>query len=116
VIRLALIYAAMDNQPQISLPHLEAALAVWSYCEDSAAQIFGDLLGDTVADAILVALRSAGPDGMSRTQISAALSRHVKADRITTALNWLEQLGRARRSPISTDGRNEERWYSESGK
>jgi hypothetical protein len=115
VIRLALIYAAIDNQSQISLAHLEAALAVWSYCEDSAGQIFGDLLGDRVADAIVVALRNAGPAGMSRTQISAAFSRHVRTDRITAALNWLEELGRARRSPGATDGRSEERWYFRSG-
>jgi hypothetical protein len=116
VIRLGLIYAAIDNQSQISLAHLEAALAVWSYCEDSAGQIFGDLLGDSVADAIVVALRNAGPAGMSRMQISAAFSRHVRADRITAALNWLEELGRARRSPGATDGRSEERWYFGSGK
>jgi hypothetical protein len=94
---------------------LEAALAVWSYCEDSAAQIFGDLLGDSVADAIVVALRNAGPAGMSRTQISAAFSRHVRADRISVALKWLQELGRARRSPGATDGRSEERWYFGSG-
>jgi hypothetical protein len=45
VIRIALIYALLDNIEQIDLPHLRAALAVWAFCEDSATQIWGDMLG-----------------------------------------------------------------------
>jgi hypothetical protein len=41
VIRLALIYALLDSSNQISLSHLKAAVAVWEYCEASAARIFG---------------------------------------------------------------------------
>ena len=50
VIRLALIYALLDDEMQIDLPHLGAALAVWAFCEDSATQIWGDMLGDDVAE------------------------------------------------------------------
>src|SRR5215211_1175924 len=46
VIRLALIYALLDNKTQIDLLHLRAALAVWGFCEDSATQIWGDMIGD----------------------------------------------------------------------
>ena len=34
-IRLALIYALLDSSPVITLPHLEAALALWRYARDS---------------------------------------------------------------------------------
>jgi hypothetical protein len=56
VVRLALVYALLDGSRQIDVPHLEAALAVWEYCEASAAFVFGDLLGDPVADEIARAL------------------------------------------------------------
>jgi hypothetical protein len=42
-------------------------MAVWAYCEASALRIFGDSLGDPVADDILRALRQSGGNGMTRT-------------------------------------------------
>ena len=86
MVRLALIYAAIDNQSQINLAHLEAALAVWSYCEDSAGQIFGDLLGDSVST------RSSWLSGMPDQpecrgrKIGSALPSR-QGDRLTVALN-----------------------------
>ena len=41
-------------------------MAVWAYCDQSAHLIFGDSLGDPVADDILIALRRNG-GGMTRT-------------------------------------------------
>jgi hypothetical protein len=52
-IRLALIYALLDSAPQIDRNHLNAALAVWAFCEASAQYVFGDMLGDPIADTIL---------------------------------------------------------------
>jgi hypothetical protein len=63
-IRLALIYALLDGAEKIDLSHLEAAVAVWEYCESSAAHIFGSLLGDPIADEILRALQ-VKPEGRS---------------------------------------------------
>ena len=42
VLRLSVIYAALDGAEAIRLPHLKAALAVWEYAESSARYIFGD--------------------------------------------------------------------------
>ena len=64
VIRIALIYALLDNKTQIDLLHLRAALAVWGFCEDSTTQIWGDMIGDDVADTILTALKTTGLAGM----------------------------------------------------
>ena len=54
VIRLALIFTLLDHKDTIAPEHLEAAMAVWAYCEASALRIFGDSLGDPVADDILM--------------------------------------------------------------
>ena len=59
VLRLSMLYALLDCSDEIRVPHLVAALALWDYCEKSARWIFGDALGDPVADAILSALRRA---------------------------------------------------------
>ena len=40
VIRLSMIYALLDVQNIIEKKHLESALALWKYCEDSAKFIF----------------------------------------------------------------------------
>jgi hypothetical protein len=68
-LRLAMIYALLDCAKQIDVVHLRAALALWRYCEASAKFIFGDLLGDVVADSILLALRQQGDGGLSRNDI-----------------------------------------------
>jgi hypothetical protein len=110
VIRLALIYALLDDETQIDLPHLGAALAVWAYCEDSATQIWGDMLGDDVADSILAALRTTGQTGLGRTDLSNLFSRHVPSARITTVLETLRRAGKAERVTGSIGGHGEQRW------
>jgi hypothetical protein len=91
-IRLALLYAVLDDSEQIRVVHLHAALAVWRYCEDSARYIFGDSLGDPDADDLLRALRTS--DGMSRTQIRDHFGRNKNSNQIDRALALLKKLGR----------------------
>jgi hypothetical protein len=110
VIRLALIYALLDNKTQIDLPHLRAALAVWAFCEDSATQIWGDMIGDDVSDTIFAALKTAGSTGLRRTEMSNLFSRHVPSARITTVLETLQRAGKAERVPGHTVGHGEQRW------
>ena len=76
--RLACLYVLQDRSPVVRREHLESALAVWRYCEDSARFIFGDALGDPVADEILRALRRAD-DGLTRTEINNLLGRNRAA-------------------------------------
>jgi len=70
VVRLATIYALWAGSERIEIWHLMAAMAVWEFCQKSVEYIFGDTLGDQVADAILAALKSAGLDGLTRTEIT----------------------------------------------
>jgi hypothetical protein len=69
VVRLAALYAVMDESHTIEREHLSAALVVWDYAEASARYVFGDATGDPVADRIMEALRAAGKDGLTRTGI-----------------------------------------------
>jgi hypothetical protein len=111
-LRLAALYALLDPTNKIDLPHLEAALAVWEYCEASAGYIFGDALGDPVADEILRALRQAGSAGMTRTAIRDLFSRNRSSDQIGVALGLLYNRGLARFEATSSGGRPSEKWYA----
>lgn len=112
VIRLAMIYAVLDNSTCIDLVHLRAALAVWECCEASAAHIFGGALGDHVADEIWRALQQAGRDGMTRTAIRDLFGRHRSGDRIGAALALLMNKRRARAEVKDTGGRPTEVWFA----
>lgn len=110
-VRLALIYALLDGSNEIDLPHLEAALAIWEYCELSAVHIFGSAIGDPIADEILRALQSA-PGGMTRTAINSLFGRHQSSDRIGAALELLISKSRACQEIKHTGGRPSEIWFA----
>jgi hypothetical protein len=109
VVRLSLVYALLDKSKTIRTEQLEAALAVWDYCEASARHVFGDALGDPTADEILTALRRS-PAGMSRTDISNHFKHHRSQAQIDGALALLESRGFARKQVFETRGRPIERW------
>lgn len=114
VVRLSMIYALLDCSNVIRKEHLTAAIALWDYAEASARYIFGDALGDAVADEILGALRRS-PSGLTRTQISEALGRNQKADRINRALALIERNGLARciqEGGGPGNGAPVERWFA----
>lgn len=111
VVRLASIYALLDQSTLILPEHLQVALALWNYAEASVRFIFGDVLGDPVADQIISALKFAS-NGLTRTEISNHLGRHAKSGRISAALDQLYRHNLARVEQISdTGGRTAERWF-----
>jgi hypothetical protein len=110
-LRLAALYAVMDESKTIEHEHLTAALALWDYAEESARYIFGDATGDPVADRILDALRAAGKDGLTRKQIRDIFQRHKSKEEIDRALALLSSMGRVRRESEPTGGRSAERWF-----
>lgn len=111
VLRLSMIYALLDCSEVITADHLNAGLAVWQYCSDSARFIFGDSLGEPVADQLLSALRESA-DGLSRTSMSQALGRNRSSAEIDRALYALAAAGLARTEKRSTDGRSVELWFA----
>lgn len=92
-LRLALVYALADGRTGIATEHLDAACAVRAYARSSAAVIWGEALGDEVADRLLIALRRAGPDGMDRTGQRDLFGRHVSAKRLDVAREYLGSRG-----------------------
>jgi hypothetical protein len=112
VMRLACLYALLDRTNQVGKEHLKAALALWRYCEDSAAYIFGDRLGDPVADDILDALKEACEEGLSREQIRILFSGNRSSEQIARALGSLSELGLAESESVKREGpgRPTERW------
>ena len=79
VLRLAMVYALLDEKPQIESIHLEAALALWDYCEKSARYLFGQ--DDPIAEAAAKVMKhfDSIPDAqMSRTELGTLLGRDTK--------------------------------------
>jgi hypothetical protein len=109
-LRLAMIYAVLDGSDGvIKLPHLKAALALWKYYEDSVRYVFGDKLGDSVADTILQALRNSA-NGMTRTQISELFGRNKNADKISAALTLLLKYNKVQCDMVTGKTRPFEVW------
>jgi hypothetical protein len=111
-VRLACLYALLDGSVIVREPHLRAALALWDYCAKSAAFVFGESIGDAVADEVRAALQQAAPGWLSRTEISDVLHRNRSADEITRALGLLAEHGCVTRRTVETGGRPREEWAS----
>jgi hypothetical protein len=109
VVRLALLYALLDQAQQIQLPHLESALALWEYAAASARWVFGDSLGDPLADEIYRALLEE-PDGLTRSQVRDLFSRNRRSKDIGQALDRLAASGRIHAERLHQRGRPAELW------
>jgi hypothetical protein len=107
-LRLSVVYALLDRSAVIRREHLEAGLAFWGYAETSARLIFGDRLGDPIADTIEAALRARGP--LTRTELRDLFHRNLSEARLEAALRLLVAAGRIRRGTRETGGRPAETW------
>jgi hypothetical protein len=109
VLRLSATYAVLDRSPVVALPHLQAALAVWNYCADSAGYIFGNATGDPTVDRIRQAIESS-PNGLTREQIRKFFNGHLSSQRIDAALQQLMTLGAVTSKSLSGNGRPHTLW------
>jgi hypothetical protein len=114
VMRLACLYALLDQSAEVRQEHLEAALALWEYAEASVRYVFGAALGDPLADELYQALRAC-PAGLTRTEIRDLCGRHQSGDRIGHALALLLRAGMAYMTRQETAGRSTERWFAGNG-
>ena len=112
VMRLAMIFAVADCSPKIRVPHLQAALAIWDYCEASAAFIFGDSLGNPLAERVLQMLQEAGEQGLGLAAIYKELSGHATNEELHPALRDLHSQGLARFEKVKTSGRPRQVWFA----
>jgi hypothetical protein len=109
VVRLALVYALLDESDAIDLGHLQAGLALWDYAARSATFIFGDSLGDRVADEIWKAIAKAA-SGITRSEIRDLFDRNKSKAEIDSALGVLVAAGRVERKAVTGRGRPSELW------
>ena len=108
-LRLAGIYALMDCSAVVKLWHLESALALWQYCEDSASYIFGGRMGDPNGDQTLRAIKSS-ENGLLKSQINNLFHGHLSSDQLDILLESLEEKKLIRRVVEKTAGRTRERY------
>lgn len=109
-IRLALIYALLDNAPEIQPAHLGAALALWDYAQRSAAWALEATSADPLARQIHAALTHQLPGGLTRTQLRDLLHRNPTTSQLDSALNLLTNDGKITKSRVLTAGRPAELW------
>jgi hypothetical protein len=110
VLRLSLLYAALDCASAVEQPHLEAALAVWDFAESSARAIFAGRSGMADVDTVVAALRVRGR--LSQTDVSALFQRNKPAQQIEAVLHLAETSGRIRKvtEPTGERGRPATYW------
>ena len=101
VVRLAMIYCLLDGMTTISLVHLEAAVALWRYCEQSARYVFHGRQTDGVAEKILVALAE---KPMTSTEIHRLLANHVNKDRLSAVLSQLKGSNQIEAEQLRSEG------------
>jgi hypothetical protein len=102
VIRLSMIYALLDKQDKVSTSHLEAARAVWKYCEDSAKYIFSGREINPFSNKIMDLI---GTEGMTTTEIYHAFSRHISKRQLEEALTELLSQRKIEAETEKTGGR-----------
>lgn len=103
-LRLAVTYALLDGKRKIGVDHIRAGWAVWQYSRASATFIWGDAVGDEIADSLLRAIRKAGPDGLDATAQRSVFSNNVKANRLTAAREDLERRGLIQTDTVPPEG------------
>ena len=118
VMRFSAIFAAVDAANRISVDHLKAALALWNYSVRCCVFIFGEGVGDPIADRILRELKKAGEEGITRTEIvSGIFHRNLNAGALSDAFERLRDadLAFAAQNWDGT-GRPAERWFHHSAR
>jgi hypothetical protein len=115
VLRLQLVFALLDCSPVVRAEHVRAALAVWDFCERSAAYVFRDgatSRREQMARRIVGYLESEGAPGLDRTEIRSRLGGRVPAEQIDDALDLLKSTGHACCVTQETGGRPAKRWFA----
>lgn len=109
-IRLALLYALLDQTNEIQPVHLTAALALFDYAQRSATWALERTAGDPLARQIHAALTHALPDGLTRTQLRDLLHRNPTTSQLDQALAALANDGKITSIRVLTAGRPAELW------
>lgn len=106
-LRLSMIYAILDQCSEIRVHHLDSALAVWTYCEETARTLFGEGVQDKKTAKLVDALDGAF-DGLNRQQIiRQVFKNHItkaELDRVLDAAKTTGQIVYTAKSSTCTNG------------
>ncbi len=108
-IRLALLYALLDDTRQIKPAHLTAALALRDYAQRSATWTLEHTTGNPLARQIHTALTHT-PNGLTRTQLRDLLHRNPTTTQLDRALAELAADGKITSHRVLTTGRPAQLW------
>jgi hypothetical protein len=109
VLRLSMIYALLDESCIIETRHLESAVALWDYAERTSRFVFGDSLGDKVAEKILELLKTE-PGGLTTREIRA---KFTNKKHVPDALRLLHENGQVREESLKqSQAHRGQRWYA----
>ncbi|MBW1974531.1 MAG: DUF3987 domain-containing protein [Deltaproteobacteria bacterium] len=98
ILRLALLYAVLDQSSVINAEHLFSARAFWKYSEASARFVFGETYTDEITERLLSALKKAAQDGLTFTEVYKNIFQcNVNQKRIKHAVKELMQAGIVKR-------------------
>lgn len=86
IVRLALIYALLDESPAVDEQHLEAGLAFWNYAERSARYLFGESTGNRHADLVLRLLKADGEVDRQTIKAETGLRLGAEIDELEALL------------------------------
>ena len=109
VVRLSMIYALLDHSTVIEPCHIASALALWNYCESTSRFVFGDSVGDKLAEKILELLKTK-PEGMITREITHKIGNKKG---ISDALRLLVENGLVRVESLKdTSAHRGQRWFA----
>jgi hypothetical protein len=104
VLRLSMIYALLEGTSTIERRHIDAAIAVWDYCDESARGLFGNRTGNKDVDKLAEMLHTVGTTGLDGralnkvffgNSVRAARARD-EAIRLGIAVEETDKTGRGR--------------------
>ncbi len=104
-LRLSLIFAGLDGTNEIGPEHIDAALAVWDYSQDTVKHIYRGSTGNPLAERLLSAISEAGEKGLTGAEQWKAVSGHGTKEEMATARRVLEDRGSITTAQIKTRGR-----------
>lgn len=116
IIRIAMIYAVSEGIADIDVRHLEAAIAVWTYCEASVEWVFqreAESDAKNLDEPLLEALAESAGKGMKRSEISKTVFKgNRSSDEIRTILHRLAEKRRIKCHKVKrSTGKPVEVWY-----
>jgi hypothetical protein len=114
VLRLAGLYAVVDQSRDIRKEHLLAALAVWDYSEETLHGLFAHQTGDRKQNDVLRSLRERHPIGLTTLEVNRAVLQGNFRGGAEPLLRKLEQEGwiYSMEEPASGRGkRPAHRWF-----